>query len=83
MKNKITTETLLQEYFTSNEAKQLNQEIKEEIEKIKWGGKRKNAGRKTKTGVTLSFTTRLTKVEKEFIDYARKNNLSLYDLMQY
>ena len=82
MKNKITTENLIQQYFTPEEAQELHKEIKEEVEKIKWGGKRKNAGRKAKTGVVLSFTARLTAEEKEFIEYSRKNNLHLHDLMQ-
>jgi hypothetical protein len=82
MKNKITTENLIQQYFTPEEAKQLHQEIKEEVEEIKWGGKRKNAGRKAKTGIVLSFTARLTAEEKEFIEYSRKNNIHLHELMQ-
>lgn len=82
MKKKITTENLIQQYFTPEEAQQLHKEIKEEVEKIKWGGKRKNAGRKAKTGVVLSFTARLTAEEKEFIEYSRKNNLHLHELMQ-
>ena len=82
MKNKITTEDLIQQYFTPEEAQELHKEIKEEVERIKWGGKRKNAGRKTKTGIVLSFTARLTAEEKEFIDYSRKNNLHLRELMQ-
>ncbi len=82
MKKKITTENLIQQYFTHEEAQQLHKEIKEEVEKIKWGGKRKNAGRKAKTGVVLSFTARLTAEEKEFIEYSRKNHLHLHELMQ-
>ena len=82
MKNKITTENLIQQYFTLEEAQQLHKEIKEEVEKIKWGGKRKNAGRKAKTGIVLSFTARLSAEEKEFIEYSRKNNIHLHGLMQ-
>ncbi len=82
MKNKVTTEKLIQQYFTPEEAQELQKEIKEEVEKIKWGGKRKNAGRKTKTGVVLEFTARLTAEEKEFIEYSRKNKLHLRELMQ-
>lgn len=82
MKKKITTEALIQQSFTPEEAQELRQEIAAEVEKIKWGGKRKNAGRKTKTGIVLSFTARLTAEEKEFIEYSRKNNLHLRELMQ-
>lgn len=82
MKKKITTEGLIQQYFTPEEIQELHKEINEEIEKIKWGGKRKNAGRKAKTGVILSFTARLTEEEKEFIEYSRKNKLHLRELMQ-
>ena len=82
MKNKTTTEKLIQQYFTSEEAQELHKEIKEEVAKIKWGGKRKNAGRKAKTGIVLSFTARLTAEEKEFIEYSRKNNIHLHELMQ-
>ncbi|MFA7658540.1 MAG: hypothetical protein WCY19_03835 [Candidatus Gastranaerophilaceae bacterium] len=82
MKNKITTENLIQQYFTPDEAQKLHKEIDEAVEKIKWGGKRKNAGRKTKIGIVLSFTARLTTEEKEFIEYSRKNNLHLRELMQ-
>ncbi len=64
MKKKITTENLIQQYFTPEEAQQLHQEIKEEVDKIKWGGKRKNAGRKSKTGVVLSFTARFNSRRK-------------------
>lgn len=51
MKNKISTEILIQQYFTSEETQQLNQEIKEEVKKMSWGKKRKNAGQKAKIGV--------------------------------
>lgn len=82
MKKKVTTEDLIQQYFTPEEAQELHKEIKEEVEKIKWGGKRKNAGRKTKIGIVLTFTARLTAEEKEFIEYSRKNHLHLRELMQ-
>lgn len=79
---KVTTEDLIQQYFTPDEAQELQRDIKEEVEKIKWGGKRKNAGRKTKIGIVLTFTARLTAEEKEFIEYSRKNHLHLRELMQ-
>jgi len=83
MKKKITTEELIQQHFTCEEAESIRKEINEEVEKIKWGGKRKNAGRKTKIGVVLNCTARLTTEEKEFIEYSRKNKLSLKNLMQF
>lgn len=78
----VTNDELMKKLLTPEEIIELKKEIAEEVEKIKWGGKRKNAGRKTKTGVVLSFTARLTAEEKEFIDYSRKNNLHLRELMQ-
>ena len=41
MKNQITTEDLIQQYLTPEEAQQLHQEIKEEVEKTKRGEKLK------------------------------------------
>ena len=82
MRNKITTEDLIQELFTPEEAQQICKEIREEVEKIKWGGKRKNAGRKPKTGVVLDFRIRVSEKEKQFIDYARSHNINYDELMQ-
>lgn len=48
----------------------------------KWGGIRKNSGRKTITGKVLKFTKKLTEEEAKFIDYARSNNLNYDELMQ-
>lgn len=58
----------------------INAMAEEEI--AKWGGKRKGAGRKPKTGTVLEFRIRVTPKEKEFIDYARKHNINYDDLMQ-
>ena len=82
MTNKITTEDLIQQYFTTEEAQQLRKEISEEVEKIQWGGRRKNAGRKAKSGVVLDFRIRVSEKEKEFIDYARSHHLDYDELMQ-
>lgn len=46
------------------------------------GGARKGAGRKTKTGVVLKFQVRVSEKEKEFLQYARTNNINYDDLMQ-
>jgi len=68
---------------------QLSQERQEKIAKEveanvkKWGGTRKNSGRKSAvTGKLLKFTKRLTDEEVKFIDYAREHNINYNDLMQ-
>lgn len=48
----------------------------------KWGGKRKGAGRKPVNGIVLEFRINVSKQEKEFIQYARKNHLNYEELMQ-
>lgn len=82
MKNKTTTQDLINKHFTAEEAQQLREEISEEVEKIKWGGKRFNAGRKTKTGVVLKCVVKVSEKEKEFLNYARNHNLNYDELMQ-
>lgn len=82
MRNKVTTEDLINKFFTPEEAQQIHKEVAEEVEKIKWGGKRSNAGRKPKTGVVLDFRIRVSEKEKQFIDYARSHNLNYDELMQ-
>ena len=46
------------------------------------GGTRKNAGRKQKFALPLKFQIRVTKEEKDFINYAREHNLNYSALMQ-
>ena len=60
------------------------QKIREMVAKEvkKWGGKRKGAGRKPKTGNVLEFRIRVSKKEKDFIDYARSHKINYDDLMQ-
>ncbi len=48
----------------------------------KWGGSRKNSGRKKITSNVLKFTKRVTEKEAQFIDYARKHHINYDDLMQ-
>ncbi len=67
MRNKITTEELIKQRFLKEEADKILDEAKQEIEEIKWGGARKGAGRKPKTGNVLEFQIRVSKKEKEFI----------------
>ncbi|HNW26081.1 MAG TPA: hypothetical protein PKI94_04745 [Candidatus Gastranaerophilaceae bacterium] len=82
MKKKITTKDLIKEFFTPEEAQEIQKEIVQEVEKIKWGGKRPHAGRKPKTGVVLEFRIRVSEKEKQFIDYARSHNLNFDKLMK-
>lgn len=82
MRNKISTEELIKKRFNENEAAQIFNEIKEEVEEIKWGGKREGAGRKPSNGVVLSFQIRVSEKEKEFINFARAHNLNYDDLMR-
>ena len=46
------------------------------------GGARENAGRKQKFALPLKFQIRVTKEEKDFINYAREHNLNYSALMQ-
>ncbi len=80
MRNKITTEDLINQRFNPQEAAQIFEEIQDEVKK--WGGKREGAGRKPKTGYVLEFRIRVSEKEKEFIDYARTHNINYDDLMQ-
>ena len=82
MKKKITTDDLINKYFTAEEAEQIHEEIRDEVEKIKWGGKRENAGRRTKTGTVLKICYRVSEKEKEFLNYARSHNINYDELMQ-
>ena len=79
MRNRITTDDLINQLPAERKQKILDN-VEKEI--IKWGGKRENAGRKPKTGNVLEFRIRVSKKEKEFIDYARAHNLNYDDLMQ-
>jgi len=79
MTNKITTEDLINK-LPLEFAEQVRENVRKNIEK--WGGKRKNAGRKPKTGVVLEFRIRVSEKEKEFINYARSHNLNYDELMQ-
>ena len=81
MKTKTTTDALIDELFAPHEAKALRAEVKSEVEKIKWGGKRANAGQKTKYAMPLDFTMRVSEEEREFLSYARANNIN-YDTLR-
>ncbi len=85
MVKRITTEDILNDrsIFTVQEANKIKENVEREVKKYKWGGARKNSGRKPvdETKV-LKFTKRLTEKEKQFIDYARAHNINYDDLMQ-
>lgn len=79
MRNRITTDDLINQLPPERRQKVLDN-VEKEI--LKWGGKRANAGRKPKTGTVLEFRMRVSKKEKEFINYARAHNINYDDLMQ-
>lgn len=82
MRNKITTEDLIKKRFSDSEAAEIFDEIKQEVEDIKWGGKRSNAGRKPANGIILSFQMRVSEKEREFLKFARMHNLNYDKLME-
>ncbi|HNW25541.1 MAG TPA: hypothetical protein PKI94_01990 [Candidatus Gastranaerophilaceae bacterium] len=49
---------------------------------VKWGGKRRGAGRKPVNGVVLEFRINVSQQEKEFINYAREHKIDFKELMQ-
>ncbi|HPT40976.1 MAG TPA: hypothetical protein PLG15_01160 [Candidatus Gastranaerophilaceae bacterium] len=49
---------------------------------VKWGGKRRGAGRKPINGVVLEFRINVSQQEKEFINYAREHKIDFKELMQ-
>ena len=81
MRNQISTKDLIKQRFSKDKAQEILSQADEEIKEIKWGGKRKGAGRKPK-GEVLQFNRRLTEKENRFIDYARTHNINYDDLMQ-
>ena len=83
MRNKISTKDLIAERFSKEKTEKILAKADEEIEEIKWGGKRAGAGRKPKgKGEVLEFNRRLTAKENQFIYYARAHNINYDDLMQ-
>jgi len=79
---KKKSDILPEDKIITREEWELESGVKYYQEKFTHGGKRKNAGRKPKTGVVLKFQMRVSQKEKEFINYARLNNLNYDDLMQ-
>ena len=83
MRNKISIDELIKKRFSENKASEILNEADNEVQEIKWGGARINAGRKAKPKTqVLQFTKRLTQKEAMFIDYARAHNINYDDLMQ-
>ena len=82
MRNKLSTKDLIEKRFSKEKAQEILLQADKEIEEIKWGGKRKGAGRKPKNGVVLKFQVRVSEKEKEFLQYARSHNLNYDDFMQ-
>jgi len=80
-KRKIITKEDLIKALPQDRQEKINAEVEKNI--AKWGGARKNSGRKTVVkGKVLHFTKRLTEKEVEFINYARSHNLDYDSLMQ-
>ncbi len=78
---RVTNDDLMKELLTSEEVKELKNEVLNEVKSFR-GGKREGSGRKLITGKVLKFTKRVTDEEARFIDYARKHHINYEDLMQ-
>ncbi len=78
--NKIVTNDDLINALSEERQKNINNEVAKTI--AKWGGKREGAGRKPKSDNVLELRIRVSKKEKEFIDYARNHKLNFDDLME-
>lgn len=75
----ITNDYLISKLDISRQEK-INEMAQNEI--LKWGGKREGAGRKPKADNVLEFRIRVSKKEKEFIDYAREHHINYDELME-
>ena len=78
--NKVITNDDIINLLPEDEQAEIKKLIEQDIKK--WGGARKNSGRKPSTGKVLKFTKRLTEDEVRFINYAREHHLNFDDLMQ-
>ena len=78
--NKVITNDDIINLLPADEQAEIKELIEQDIKK--WGGARKNSGRKPATGKVLKFTKRLTEEEVRFINYAREHHLNFNDLMQ-
>lgn len=77
----MTTNDDIIKSLSKERQERIDELVKEDLKK--WGGSRKNSGRKTViSGKVLNFTKRVTEKEAQFIDYARSHNINYDDLMQ-
>ena len=82
MKNLKTNDELINELLTQTEKNELYIEVENEVKRVR-GGARIGAGRKKKDeDNVLKFQVRVSKKEKNFLNYARLHNLNYDDLMQ-
>lgn len=77
-----TNKELMQELLTADEQAEILAEVAQEVKKIR-GGKRAGSGRKKLSeDNVLQFQVRVSKKEKEFLSFARKNKINYDELMQ-
>ena len=82
MQNFKTNDDLIKELLTQQEQEELNLEVEKEVKRVR-GGARAGAGRKKKSpDNVLQFQVRVSKKEKEFLNYARSHNLNYDELME-
>ena len=81
MQNLKTNDDLIKELLLPDEQKELYNEVEKEVKKH--GGARAGAGRKRKSpDNVLKFQVRVSKKEKTFLEFARKNKLDYDKLME-
>ena len=77
-----TNDDLIRELLTPEEQTELYNEVNNEVKKIR-GGYREGSGRKKKDpDNVLQFQIRVSKKEKQFINYARNHNIDYDALME-
>lgn len=79
MRNKISTKDLIKQRFPEEKAQEIIAQADEEIQEIKWGGKRTGAGRKPK-GEVRPFVRRLNAPENQVINDIRNKLISIEDI---
>ena len=79
---KLASEIAPDEKVISEKKYMKNSGLSSYEKKFGHGGARENAGRKQKFALPLKFQIRVTKEEKDFINYAREHNLNYSALMQ-
>ena len=82
MDNIKSNDDLINELLNSEEKIELHNEVDSEVKKIR-GGFREGAGRKKKNpDNVLQFQIRVSKKEKQFLNYARNHNIDYDSLME-